>query len=181
MAPPTPCLSSALRPTADGGSGLTRMLLEAVCGKLLPTRADLREFSESLNESVCVDRRPSRARVRFCSLEVVCVALLCVSSSHLWGLTLYLQHRSASLCVFVVRGLADTAGLLSDGLVSMFTSQARRQQARSPKQPEMNHFNAIAQCGHAVTPLPSSSSSSAFSPCAVLPPTSCLVPPSPRH
>lgn len=56
-------LRSALKPTADGGSGLTRMVLEAVCGKMLPTRADLRKFrnkslfgSETVTHVFCVSR-----------------------------------------------------------------------------------------------------------------------------
>ncbi|CAM9111170.1 unnamed protein product [Pylaiella littoralis] len=40
-------VKSALKPTADGGAGFTKMVLEAVCGKLVRTRADLPTLLDS--------------------------------------------------------------------------------------------------------------------------------------
>ncbi|CAM9666820.1 unnamed protein product [Scytosiphon promiscuus] len=51
-------VQSALKPTSDGGSGLTRMVLEAVCGKLVRTRADLRTLIES---TLVFHQRPDEA------------------------------------------------------------------------------------------------------------------------
>lgn len=66
---------SALKPTADGGSGLTRMLLEAVCGKMLRTRADLREFRFGIWK-IFLGSKNCHAHIRFSSLEMVCMVLL---------------------------------------------------------------------------------------------------------
>lgn len=45
---------SALMPTDDGGTGFARMVLEAVCGKLVRARDDLREWEEEMGDSGCM-------------------------------------------------------------------------------------------------------------------------------